>query len=365
MHRRQVLTLTATAALAATLPGFARAAFAPTPNNGWRNFELTTRVTLPTKGAAAQAWVPVPNMAEPLWSRPGDTTFSGNSAESALGEAADGKVKFVHATWPEGTDEAVLEVVSTVATRDRAVDLSSAGASIAPLDKAERARHLAPTELLPTDGIVADTAREAVGDATNDLEKARAIYNWVVESSYRDPKTRGCGLGDVATMLHSGNLSGKCADLNALFVALSRAAGIPARDLYGLRVAPSAFGYKSLGAGSEVVSKAQHCRAEIWLEGFGWVAADPADVRKVVLEEPPKTLTLSDDKVIDARNGLFGASEGNWIAYNDAHDVALPGSTQGTLPFLMYPQAEIAGVAQDELDPPSFAYEITAREIAG
>ena len=33
----------------------------------------------------------------------------------------------------------------------------------------------------------------------------------------------------------------------------------------------------------------------------------------------------------------------NWIAYNDAHDVVLPGSKGKPLPFLMYPQAEIAG----------------------
>ena len=65
---------------------------------------------------------------------------------------------------------------------------------------------------------------------------------------------------------------------------------LPARDVYGLRVAPSKFGYKSLGAGSEVVTKAQHCRAEVFLDGFGWVPVDPADVRKVVLEEPPANL---------------------------------------------------------------------------
>ena len=72
--------------------------------------------------------------------------------------------------------------------------------------------------------------------------------------------------------------------LNALFVALSRASGMPARDLYGIRVAPSAFGYKSLGAGSEVVTKAQHCRAEVWLDAHGWVPVDPADVRRALDE---------------------------------------------------------------------------------
>ena len=145
----------------------------------------------------------------------------------------------------------------------------------------------------------------------------------MVENTFRDAKVRGCGIGDIAAMLKTGNLGGKCADLNALFVGLVRAAGIPARDVYGIRVAPSKFGFKALGAGSEVITKAQHCRAEVFLTGYGWVATDPADVRKVVLEEPPTNLAIDDPKVVAARKTLFGAWEGNWLAYNFAHDLAL------------------------------------------
>jgi len=61
-------------------------------------------------------------------------------------------------------------------------------------------------------------------------------------------------------------------------------AGLPARDVYGIRIAKSEMGYKSLGTSSEIVTKAQHCRAEVYLSGYGWVPVDPADVRKVVLE---------------------------------------------------------------------------------
>src|SRR6186997_2476396 len=73
------------------------------------------------------------------------------------------------------------------------------------------------------------------------------------------------------------------------------------------------------------ISKAQHCRAEVWLTGYGWVPVDPADVRKVVLEEKPG-LTLKDAVVADIRARLFGAWEMNWMPYSVAHDVELPGS---------------------------------------
>ena len=165
------------------------------------------------------------------------------------------------------------------------------------------------------------------------------------------------------SQLKTGNLGGKCADLNALFVGLVRAAGIPTRDIYGVRVASSKFGYKSLGANSEIITKAQHCRAEVFLTGYGWVATDPAYVRKVVLEEPPTNLAIDDPKVVAARNTLFGAWEGNWLAYNFAHDISLPGSTGPKIGFLMYPQGESGGARLDCLDADAFKYIITSKEL--
>jgi hypothetical protein len=53
------------------------------------------------------------------------------------------------------------------------------------------------------------------------------------------------------------------------------------------------------------------------------------------------------------------------MAYNFAHDVALPGSAGAKVGFLMYPQAETRGERVDSLDPDTFKYRITVREIAG
>jgi hypothetical protein len=77
-----------------------------------------------------------------------------------------------------------------------------------------------------------------------------------------------------------------------------------------------------------------------------------------MLEEPPGNLAPNDPKVVDARKTLFGAWEGNYMAYNDAHDVSLPGSSGDPVPFLMYPQAEVGGVRSDSLDASHFTYEI-------
>jgi transglutaminase-like putative cysteine protease len=117
--------------------------------------------------------------------------------------------------------------------------------------------------------------------------------------------------------------------------------------------------------GTPSVTRAQHCRAEFFAQGRGWVPVDPADVRKVALEEPPGNLALEDPKVEAARKRLFGNWEMNWLAYNMGHDVKLPNATKApTLPFLMYINAEADGELRDQLEPDSVRYTITSREIS-
>ena len=351
--------------LATLATPFARAAwadpapFAPTPG-AMRTFELVTQVDIANAAGPTRVWIPMPSHDLGDWFAAHDTTFTGNAKSAALGEDKRSGVKFVEAAWDGGSP--TLQVVSRFSTRDRAVDPAHPGKA-QRLSAAERAQWLRATKLVPTDGIVKATSDSIVGGATTDLAKTRAIYEWVVENTYRDPATRGCGAGDVVSFLKSRPMGGKCADINRLFVGLVRAAGIPARELYGIRVAPSRFGYKALGANSATVTKSQHCRSEVHLDGIGWFPVDPADVRKVALEEPPGHLDMSSDKVVAARKTLFGAWETNWVPYNNAQDVKLSGSDGDTIPFLMYPQAEVAGQRSDCLDPDKFRYVITAREI--
>jgi transglutaminase-like putative cysteine protease len=166
-------------------------------------------------------------------------------------------------------------------------------------------------------------------------------------------------------MLETGNLGGKCADLNAIFAGLCRAVGIPARDLYGVRLAPSSFGYKTLGADPAGLQRAQHCRSEVFLQAHGWVAMDPADVSKVMREETPQWIKSTQGGVVGpVERALFGGWEGNWMAYSSAVDVVLPRSEGDKLGFFMYPQAENAGGRLDPYSPDDFRYQISAKEIS-
>jgi transglutaminase-like putative cysteine protease len=327
----------------------------------WRTFQVTTRVEVLKTSGTTRIWVPAALISETPFQKTLTNTFNCEDGTAKMVESKTDALGIIAAEFPAGA-RPILTVTSQIATKDCAVDFTARAA--APKEtRAELEHFLRPTKLLPTDGIVKATASEITKGAKMDVEKARAIYEWIVENTFRNPKTHGCGVGDIRFMLESRDLGGKCADLNALYVGLARAAGLPARDVYGIRVAKSEMGYKSLGASSENVTKAQHCRAEVYLGDYGWVPVDPADVRKVVLEEPPGNRRLEDDMVKKARARLFGSWEMNWMAYNFAHDVALPGSNGAPVSFFMYPQAETSDGRLDSLDPDNFKYEITSREI--
>ena len=172
---------------------------------------------------------------------------------------------------------------------------------------------------------------------------------------------KGCGIGDISTMLETGYLGGKCADLNALYVGLARAADfLPGMSTVFSeleRVQESRQSGRYYGR----AALPRRCLSQqLWL-----AARRSSDVRKVVLEEnlPGEQLPLDDPKVKKARAKLFGAWEMNWLPYNYSHDVKLPNSNGPELGFLMYPQAETANGRKDSLDPKSFSYTIKSKEV--
>jgi transglutaminase-like putative cysteine protease len=359
MNRRRFLCRTGMTAAGLALCDRAALLAAAEPTR-WRTFEITTRVRVLQPRGATRVWLPTPLAVAPYQKTMGDTYHPGGGSAVMI-ETNANEPDILGCSWDEGVDPGLI-LVSRVATTDHAANLKSPTVPPPP-DLSAFARFVKPTRLIPTDGIVRMTANAITKGAGTDFERSRAIYDWIIDNTFRDPKTRGCGVGDIRFMLESGNLGGKCADLNALFVGLCRAVGIPARDVYGLRVAPSQKGLRSLGLSSDDATRAQHCRAEVYLTGYGWVPVDPADVRKVVLEEPPGNLAIDDERVTAARERLFGSWEMNWIAYNFAHDVELRGSTRKPLGYFMYPQAETAEGPLDSLDPEHFTYAITVREM--
>lgn len=295
-----------------------------------------------------ELWIPTP-LEGVAYQKLISRQFTGNATSIRVVGAAGSPAPVVYARW-EKVAQPVLKIVNVVEVADR--DGPAPGPS-------EGNRYLSATAHVQTDGIVKETGDRIVAGRTDADAKARAIYDWIVDKAARDPGVRGCGLGDVKTTLTSGNLAGKCADLNSLFVGLARAVGVPAREVFGQRVAKSAFS-GSLGKEGDN-SKAQHCRAEYYSAAKGaWVPVDPADVRKFILEEK---LQPSDPKVTALRDRFFGFWEGTWVAFNFARDFQLEGYGTGPLNYFMYPLLAQAKFRPDGVEPQETGYAFQTKVL--
>lgn len=353
MQRRLLLAASAAAPFASML-ALSSARAAPTAAAGkWRSFDMTYTVDIPASSGATRIWLPLPY--DTPYQRLESVTWSGTAPIGIYTDVAT-STRAVYAAWADGGEARKVTLNVRVGTQPRAVSLDAGSGSGAMPD--EVAYFLKPNEMIRTDGIVKETADKIIEGRGDPLKKAQLIYDWIVENTFRDPKVKGCGIGDIRAMLTTGNLGGKCADLNALFVGLCRAVGVPARGVYGVRVAPSEH-YSAMGTTNVDISKAQHCRSEFWTAGTGWVPADPADIRKVVLDNK---VALNDPKMPDLRRFLFGSWEGNWVAFNHSRDVRLaPGNT--VVNFFMYPEGETAKGPLDGIDPDAYGYKITVKEV--
>ena len=112
--------------------------------------------------------------------------------------------------------------------------------------------------LLELTPAIVKTAKQITDNIKNPLDKAHAIYKWVRDTMkyVYPPKERG-----AAAALKT--CTGDCGQYSALFIALARAVGIPARQQSGFMFMPDNKGY--------------HVWSEIYLPGYGW---EPVDATK-------------------------------------------------------------------------------------
>ena len=144
---------------------------------------------------------------------------------------------------------------------------------------------------------------------------------------------------------------GKCTDIHSVFVALCRAAGVPAREIFGIRQGKEAV---------VDITSWQHCWAEFYLPGYGWVPVDPADVLKKMLVE---NITLADPKTQEAREYFWGAWDPYRVKFSVGRDVRLnPAQAGPLLNNFGYPFAQIGDTTLDWYKPEQFAYRIIYRQ---
>jgi transglutaminase-like putative cysteine protease len=182
---------------------------------------------------------------------------------------------------------------------------------------AELAAWLQPDRLVPLDDRIRHLAAEVTRGRQGDVEKARAIYDYVVDTMSYDKSGTGWGNGDIYWACDAKR--GNCTDFHALFIGLSRAVGIPAKFEIGLPL-PATHGQGEIGG--------YHCWAEFFLAGYGWVPVDASEARK----NP------------DKRGYFFGALDENRVQFTVGRDLVLsPRQAGPPLNYFIYPYVEVDG----------------------
>lgn len=271
-----------------------------------------------------------------------DIKVTGNFLKSNKYNETQNNFILLFAEWDKKSNNRALELQFKVKTEERAVNQLKETKAPIPDDVK---RYLKSESFVPTDGKIKEIADDITKGKNGILSKAHAVYDWVVENTHRDPNVKGCGLGIVEKTLSEGG-GGKCADISTVFVALSRAAGVPAREVFGLR----------LGKNNEDdMTGGYHCWTEFYLPGTGWVPADPADVRKAMLE---KNLDIEQAKPY--REYFFGrVDEYRIVLRKGVRGLTLtPPQSSGPVNYFMYPYAEVDGFPLDYFDPKSFKYSV-------
>lgn len=331
--------------------------------------KATIQITVVQPNKVTKVWVPIPQtdgnqvISDVKWEAP-------TATESYLSKIDSKGNQSLYIEWDEKVpDSNRIATITFHASRKKVTNvIEDSNVTVGDVDKAQYEPYLKKTAFSGslTDGIVKETADRIVkeADAKTILEMAKAIFDWEVANLQRiESNVIGCGVGDVEQILKDVEAGkpagGKCTDLNSVFVALCRAEGIPAREIFGIRM------------NAEDITKNQHCRSQFYLPKTGWVEADPADVLKAVLTD---NLNKDDATVIEPiKEKYWLTNNAQWVMLSMDRDIVLDpkqniaaGATNsqichmvnpdGTLNNFGYPYAEIDGKSQVSSDASGFSY---------
>lgn len=148
-------------------------------------------------------------------------------------------------------------------------------------------------------------------------EKARAIYDWVVDNM--EYKKVGSGWGNGDTFWACSERYGNCTDFHAMFTSLARTEGIPARFEIGFPV-PEDRPEGQIGG--------YHCWVEFHLPETGWFPIDASEAFK----HPEK------------RELFYGTHPADRIHFTTGRDLRLGPDHKGpALNYFVYPYVEVGG----------------------
>ena len=271
---------------------------------GTDEFEFVYRATLPEFSAPARMWVPLP--ATDAYQTVTTVSIRALGRQRTLKDRTYGNDVLFLELGPDDS-AGTLEMRFSVKRREKA-----AYAAAPP----RRGEFLAPERLIPDGENFTKISGEVLAGKKGELVRARALYDHVIDRMRYMKYGEGWGRGDAVRACTAA--SGNCTDFHSYFIALARAAGIPARFAIGASI-PSERNDGGIDG--------YHCWAEFWAEGKWW----PVDISEA-------------DKYTALSTYYFGHHPANRLELSRGRDIVVePGPASGPINFLAFPVLEVAG----------------------
>ncbi len=232
----------------------------PPPPGTWHRYRMTYNITLTHYEGQTKVWMPVPT----YWNTQKDIELLSYNPEPSddFIESQGNRIVFWERTLESGVSSLFSEQfeVSSLEAQWQ-IDEGSVG-SYDPSDPA-LATYLGSTEFIQTEHQeIQDAASDVVGNESNPYVKTRLLFDFVVDHM------NGYGSENDALGAYRAQ-QGACGGYSHLFIALCRAAGVPARPVTGIAGLREGEHHWADGELST------HLWAEFYLPNYGWVPADP------------------------------------------------------------------------------------------
>jgi len=316
---KSVLATVCVPIVAAAILGSAFVSAEKAPGGRQRSFLFTYEVRIPPnpdgKGET-RLWIPLPpsddhqsirklSIESPAAHKVGKEREYGNSYAVFTPTAA------------EATAGYAATLRFEVTRREYVRDLKDTRAEARPVKEAMLKRYLEPDKMVPLNATIAELARTQTDGATEPIEKARRIYNYVASTMRYDKSGEGWGRGDA--MWACDSKRGNCTDFHSVLIGMMRSSGIPARFEIGFPLPENK---------AEGDISGYHCWAEFYVDGIGWVPVDASEASK----NPAK------------RDYFFGAIDADRVMFTYGRDIQLSAKQRGErLNYFIYPYAESSG----------------------
>lgn len=282
-----------------------------------RKFDITYVAhvkEVPAGAKKLRVWLPVPQ--DSAVQTITDVKFDKGAPKLGTESKYGNKVAYLEVADPQPTFD--MTMTFSVERKEVVTDLSKLGEDVAETD-ASAATFLKDDKLTIVDDRIRKLAAEVTAGKTTTLAKEKAIYDYVLGHMTYDKTGTGWGRGDTNHACDVGK--GNCTDFHALFMSLSRAAGVPAGFEIGLYL-PYEKGKKDEKLGG------YHCWAFFRVPGRTWVPVDISEASKMK----------------DKADYFFGAHTSNRVTLSVGRDIVLePAQAGEPLNYFLAPYAEADG----------------------